>query len=293
MKCTYSGQEGHQSCDECLKRQTTCEPQAHGSDPSCETTQERVDRLEATVKSLSETVTELHSSRLMSSNHDSTPIPTCRTEDCGTSDNGYFESAQGDDAGCGECVEQVELRQEQALSTHERILSSIPQTFGESPRDRIRAQLASAIPSRSDLLVLTASALDWWQVHKALLPDPPINSRIDFIERHEALFHSSTHSAAIATWLLCLAISFLQLPPAFDFSALESVPEPTQFVPRLVRLVEEMLANDELAGSLEGIECAAVFAQMCVRSASEEHALRANHRHTVRSSSAVRRKAGS
>lgn len=260
VKCTYSGQEGQPPCDGCVKRQTMCESQAHVSDSSRGPTEDRVDRLEATVKSLSETVAELQSF-----SRDSTPVPTCRAAGCGASGHGYFESVQVDEDGCVGCVDQVELPQEQTLSTRERVLFSI-QDFGESPRDRIRAQLISAVPTRSDVLVLTASAIDWWQIHKALMPDPPINSRIDFIEQHEILFHPSTHPASIATWLLCLAISFLQLPPTFEHSALESVPEPTKFVPRTVRQVEEMLADDELAGSLEGIECAAVFAQMCVGS---------------------------
>ncbi|KAF2169337.1 hypothetical protein M409DRAFT_20560 [Zasmidium cellare ATCC 36951] len=264
VKCTYDGHLGKPPCDACVARQTTCESQAQALDLGQirEPTRDRVDRLEATVRSLSETVAELQSSRLQSSNRTTTPIPLCRTEECGGSGYGYFDSVQGDEAGCVGCTERVESSHQQAQTIRERILSNIPQDFGESSHDRIKAQLTSAVPSRSDVLVVTASSIDWWQIHKALMPDPPINSRIELIERHEGLSHPSTHPAAIATWLLCLAISFLQLPTSFDYSALESIPEPTQFLPRTVKQVEEMLAHDELAGSLEGIECATMFAQI-------------------------------
>ncbi|KAK4503428.1 hypothetical protein PRZ48_004343 [Zasmidium cellare] len=264
VKCTYENHEGRPPCDACAARETTCESQEHESDLGQirEPTSDRVDRLEATVRSLSETVAELQSSRLHSSNQTNTPVPPGETGESAESGYGYFDSVQGDEAGCVGCVEQVEQPHQQTPSARERIMSSITQDFGESPLDRIRARLMSAVPSRGDLLVVTASSIDWWQIHKALMPDPPINSRIELIERHEGVSHPSTHPAAIATWLLCLAISFLHLPTSFDYSALESLPEPTQFVPRTVKQIEEMLANDELAGALDGIECATVFAQI-------------------------------
>lgn len=223
------------------------------------------DRLEETVKSLTESVAELQSSRVVS---EKTTVAPCRTEEYAASGYGYFESMQDEDAEIdfGGCDDQAETSKQRMLLNRERLLETTPNDFNDSLRDRMRAQLTSAIPSRGDLLVLTASSIDWWQIHSSLLPEPPIKSRIDLIERHEGLSNPSTHPARIATWLLCLAITFLQLPTDFDYSALESMAEPTSFVPRTVKQVEDMLAKDDLAETLEGIECACVFAQMCVGS---------------------------
>jgi hypothetical protein len=77
--------------------------------------------------------------------------------------------------------------------------------------------------------------------------------------------HSETHLPIIANVLLCIAVSMQQLPSTLDFGSIQmcysvkdSVEEYTSTVTSLVT------SDDEIAASIEGLECLALLGKICL-----------------------------
>jgi hypothetical protein len=63
------------------------------------------------------------------------------------------------------------------------------------------------------------------------------------------------HPIVIARFLLVLALTIQQLPPGYDTSRLQLVDSLKNLREKFVNVIANITSDDELIGSLEGIEC--------------------------------------
>ncbi|KAJ9602156.1 hypothetical protein H2200_013276 [Cladophialophora chaetospira] len=117
------------------------------------------------------------------------------------------------------------------------------------------AALNKLLPSPSDLEVILEQSHEWWTIWKKMFPEIT-DSRCDTIK--ESVSHSlrSEKPAELAKIMLCIAISIHQLPNHFDWSKLQIREEPAELMERYIATVDKLItSDDEIAATLDGIEC--------------------------------------
>ncbi|KAI5367334.1 Putative zn(2)-C6 fungal-type DNA-binding domain-containing protein [Septoria linicola] len=230
-KCNYTIGDGDAPCDECIDRDTECVSQESVFDPSRASipTRQRVERLESTVRHLAKDVAKLKGD---------TPghVPPGRTPDYA------FENTKRGSAGDGSDTDE-----EQSDSSYHGTALSLREQKNDPDR-YWRGRLLSFVPSRDDVLLVTASATDC--------------GRVTLVRRQQELGETSVPPGRVATWLIRFAVTFLHLPSIFDTTKLESIQRPESFVLAVVAEVSEYLSVDESIGTFEGIEAAAMLAQI-------------------------------
>lgn len=115
--------------------------------------------------------------------------------------------------------------------------------------------LTQLLPSPHDLDIILQNSHEWWTIWRKMFPEIT-DSRCETIK--ESVSHSlrSEKPAELAKIMLCIAIGVHQLPESFDWSVLQMKEEPAELMERYIATVDRLItSDDEIAATLEGIEC--------------------------------------
>jgi hypothetical protein len=130
--------------------------------------------------------------------------------------------------------------------------------------DSLRQQLAAMLPCQADVDLLFASSHGWWLLQQHMMPQPP-----DVTHNAHGPFNvslvSKGHPVPLARLLLCVAICIQQLPPQIDLRVLQTAVQVREIESGIIEFITKNVASDdELTGSIEGVECLALLGMHAV-----------------------------
>ncbi|KAJ0415401.1 hypothetical protein BJY00DRAFT_304889 [Aspergillus carlsbadensis] len=131
--------------------------------------------------------------------------------------------------------------------------------------ESVRQRLAAMLPCQADVDFLFAASHGWWLLQQHMMPQLPDMAENDA----HGLFNVSTvskgHPLALARLLLCIAICIQQLPPQLDLRVLETAVPVREIESGIIGFItKEVASDDELTGSIEGVECLALLGMYAV-----------------------------
>lgn len=115
--------------------------------------------------------------------------------------------------------------------------------------------LTAMLPGPRELDIILDVSEKWWTIWRKMFPEIS-DRRCATIK--ESISHSlrSENPAEVAKMILCIAISIDQLPGDWDFSQLHLDGSPQELMERYIATVDQLITtDDEIAGTLDGIEC--------------------------------------
>ena len=124
--------------------------------------------------------------------------------------------------------------------------------------------LREFMPSRRDMLTITAHATPWLSLHNAIFPMANVTkSSDDMLLRYDTLQDPDADPVAIAALLLCIAITVQQSPDQTAGRAAESIKDASAFVRDVSDTVERtIISDDALSASIPGIELTLLFIRL-------------------------------
>ena len=124
--------------------------------------------------------------------------------------------------------------------------------------------LRGLMPSREDMLTITAHASSWLSLYNALFPMFNFTKTSDeMLSQYDKLQDLNADPVSIAALLLSVAITVQQAPDDTAGRAAESIRDASSFVKDVSDTVERIVVSDDgLAGSLEGIETTLLFLRL-------------------------------
>lgn len=124
--------------------------------------------------------------------------------------------------------------------------------------------LRALMPSREDMLTITALASSWLSLYNALFPMVNLTKTSDeMLSQYDRLQDPNADPVAIAALLLSVAITVQQAPDDTTGRAAKSIKDASSFVKDVSDSVERIVISDDaLAGTLEGIETALLFLRL-------------------------------
>lgn len=131
-----------------------------------------------------------------------------------------------------------------------------------------KAQGSSALrrlmPSRENMLTITAHASSWLSLYYALFPMINFPKTSDeMLSQYDKLQDPNEDPVAVAALLLSVAITVQQAPDDTAGRAAESIKDASSFIRDVSDSVERIVISDNgLAGSLEGIETTILFLRL-------------------------------
>lgn len=127
-----------------------------------------------------------------------------------------------------------------------------------------RSALRRLMPSRGDMLTVTAHASSWLALHNTLFPMANLTKTADeMLSQYDKLQDPDADPVAIAALLLSVAITVQQAPDDTAGRAAESIRDASSFIKDISDTVERIVISDDaLAGSLEGIETTLLFLKL-------------------------------
>ena len=124
--------------------------------------------------------------------------------------------------------------------------------------------LRALLPSREDMLTITASASSWLPLHNALFPTINMFKTSDeMLSQYDKLQAPNADLVAIAALLLYIALTVQQAPDDTVGRAAGSIRDASSFVMDVSDRVEcIVISDDTLAGTLEGMETTMLFIRL-------------------------------
>lgn len=122
--------------------------------------------------------------------------------------------------------------------------------------ERLRRQLAAMLPCQEDFDYLSEMSQGWWLIRRHILPHVDKVPDHDFAKPFDVERVSTQHPMIIARLLLSVGLCIQQLPPDVDMRRLQTkVPLPEMMDKIMMTVSAKVTSDDELIGSMEGIEC--------------------------------------
>jgi hypothetical protein len=119
----------------------------------------------------------------------------------------------------------------------------------------LRQQLAVLLPSQGDANQLQKLSYGWWLIQRHMLPYSAMARESGFHDTFDIAFVSRSHPVVIGKLLLSIAICIQQLPP-YAARNLETKVPLKDLMERNVNITCNLItSDDDLTGSLDGIEC--------------------------------------
>ncbi|KIW98598.1 uncharacterized protein Z519_00259 [Cladophialophora bantiana CBS 173.52] len=258
-------------CNECYARGSTCIDQEHGdihtytqstSEQSSYSLRERVSQLEDLVKQVLNRLPEKDTSA-----HGDSSAPesdksqldaqaaevlkslksSLRQENASTEESIVLPGGLRDDAPALTLFDNAVIERKESQPVVSRAQYNKTKT--------LLAALNKLLPSASDLEIILEQSHEWWTIWRKMFPEIT-DSRCETIR--ESVSHSlrSEKPAELAKIMLCIAISIHQLPGHFNWSRLQIKEEPADLMERYIATVDKLItSDDEIAATLDGIEC--------------------------------------
>ena len=271
IKCTF--EEGRTAiCNECYARGSTCIDQEHGDIQSYaqQTTEqtsyslrERVTQLEDLVKNVLQRIPDGQggdSAGLDRSQVDAQAaevLKSLKTGAAPTSPAGeesiYLPGGLRDEAPALTLFDNAVISRKDSAPAMSRSQYNKSKT--------VIAALNQMLPSPHDLDIMLEGSGDWWVVWRKIFPDIA-DRRCENMKQNVSHSLRSDKPAEIAKVMLCIAICTHQMPNSFDWNRLHMKETRSQFIERFVSTVNKLVVvDDEIAATVEGIECMALEAK--------------------------------
>ncbi len=124
--------------------------------------------------------------------------------------------------------------------------------------------LRALLPSREDMVTITASASSWLSLYNALFPTINfVKTGGEMLMQYDKLQDPNADPVAIATLLLSIALTVQQAPDYTAGRAAGSIRDVSSFVKDVSDRVEcIVISDDTLAGTLEGMETTLLFIRL-------------------------------
>ena len=273
IKCTF--EDGRPAiCNECYARGSTCIDQEHGdiqtytqaaSEQSSYSLRERVSQLEDLVKQVLYRLPEKGEASGNSDRGSAAPESdksqldaqaaevlkslksSLRQADASMEESIMLPGGLRDDAPALTLFDNAVIERKQSHPVVSRAQYNKTKT--------LLAALNKLLPSASDLEIILEQSHEWWTIWRKMFPEIT-DARCETIR--ESVSHSlrSEKPAELAKIMLCIAISIHQLPNAFDWSRLQIREKPADLMERYIATVDKLItSDDEIAATLDGIEC--------------------------------------
>lgn len=127
----------------------------------------------------------------------------------------------------------------------------VPSDQAQSKLGYLRRKLLTNLPSQRVIDALLGASSGWWLLRRLSLQDPK-----DSLGSLPVESLSRSHPTAIASALLCIAISIQQLPPNFDIRSLQLATSVSTLMHQYVTIVSTLItSDDDMLSSIEGLEC--------------------------------------
>lgn len=122
--------------------------------------------------------------------------------------------------------------------------------------EKLRRQLAAMLPGQEEVDYLFDVSYGWWLICRHILPQPLRIPEQDLRKLFNVSTVSRSHPIVIARLLLSLALCIQQLPPHIDTRRLQTKTPLREVMDQIITTVTATVtSDDELIGSMEGIEC--------------------------------------
>lgn len=134
--------------------------------------------------------------------------------------------------------------------------------------DLHKAQGSSALrrlmPSRQEMLTITAHASSWLSLYYALFPMTSLPKTSDeMLSQYDKLQDANADPVAIAALLLSVALTVQQAPDDSPCCTAGSIRDTSSFIKDVSDSVERIVISDDaLSGNLEGIETTLLFLRL-------------------------------
>lgn len=271
IRCVWPS-DGPETCQSCLARGRTCEVQVHMI-PTSEavegTSRARLSHLESDVAGLWAVVRNLEAKLGGVSTEAGSPLQSpSPTENEGGPHNkpndDDSDSTASDMSLTNPPTHLLQLFDNgwlgsdgdgSALQSHHA--PSLHKAHGTSA-------LRALLPSREDMLTITASASSWLSLFNALFPRINFTKTSDeMMSQYDKLQDPNADPVAIASLLLSIAITVHQAPDDTTGLAAGSIRDASSFVKEVSDRVERIVISDDtLAGTLEGLETTLLFIRL-------------------------------
>lgn len=125
-------------------------------------------------------------------------------------------------------------------------------------------ELRRLMPSRRDMVIITAQASSWLSLHNAIFPMANLTKTSDeMLSQYDKLQDPNADPIAIAALLLCIAITVLQSPDHTSGRTAESFRDAPSFIKDISDTVERIVISDDaLSASFEGVEITLLFLRL-------------------------------
>ena len=130
--------------------------------------------------------------------------------------------------------------------------STSVKSAGNMKLEKARQTLLSLFPSQARLEEILGAANLWWPSWQHTLPETFGTSSAYTFDKFIADTKPSDSVQKLAKGLLCISIGLQEIPFGTDFQASTAIDMATRYIAMIDELV---LSDDELAGTLDGIEC--------------------------------------
>ncbi|KAJ5907754.1 hypothetical protein N7495_000436 [Penicillium taxi] len=157
--------------------------------------------------------------------------------------------------------------------------------------ESLRRQLTAMLFCQEDVDYLFASSYGWWLIQQHMMPYATSSDEID----PRGIFSVGTvlteNLMAVTRLLLCIAICIQQLSSDVDIYKIQTAVPLRQTMSSIVGFIAQNVASDdEMTGSLEGVECLAlqgIYEVVAFRKAITVAQLLGLHRATVKTSQKI------
>lgn len=136
---------------------------------------------------------------------------------------------------------------------------------------RTRQGLISLLPTKSDLHMILDTTSSWWNKWRLIFPEitasqvfSPQSEDKQTLKQHVLWAIDQASPVTVANGLICLGICIRQLHPGVDHGSFHLPRSPKDLMNHYLSVVELIIADDEYAGSLEGIELIILVAKTYV-----------------------------
>lgn len=271
IKCTF--ETGRTAiCNECYARGSTCIDQEHGDiqtyaqqtpEQSSYSLRERVTQLEDLVKTVLNRLPEGQTGE--SPSFDRTQVDAQAAEVLKSLKTGAAPTSPAAEesiylpGGLRDEAPALSLF-DNAVITRKVSAPAISRSQYNKSKTVIAA-LNQLLPSPHDLDIILESSGEWWTIWRKMFPQIA-DRRCETIKQSVSHSLRSDKPAEIAKIMLCIAISIHQMPNGFDWKRLQLKESRSQFIEKYVSTVNKLVvSDDEIAATVEGIECMALEAK--------------------------------
>jgi hypothetical protein len=126
----------------------------------------------------------------------------------------------------------------------------------EGTIEMLRKRLAAMLPCQEDVDHLSDLSHRWLLIRRHILPHELAVPLHDLWRPFNVFTVSQSHPMIIARLLLCIAICIQQLPPNVDLARFQTIIPLREMMENIMtEIAKTVTSDDELTGSMEGIEC--------------------------------------